>query len=253
MIVALLVLGAPFVGAVINTLSQTAHRTGIRENTPRQVAQNYTPAPIPYVSVQPLMQYSGSDVPVVPQAAVVDRNGQMVVFVVMGINYDGQYADLTVHTQPVQVGKNYGKAEGITVGLTPCDRVVVNPPASLNDGDHIQSYALENSDSPAIDYSNLFGDLPPAPQASIEGGIAHQNGANVVLYFLYHGDAPEGVTYLFRAPDGSEQTGKYQSSGVEVTIPDELLQPNEPVGHVELLNSSNAPIAQGDLAWFCGP
>lgn len=251
-LVGMVVLGPPLLAAVMSALDQTAARTGVQENPPSPPVANYTPAPIPYVSVQPLMRYIDSTVPVVPLAAVTERNGQRVVFVVTNRNYYGEYAEFPVRAQVVEVGATYGKAVAIISGLTPCDVVVVDPPQSLKDGDLIPSYITENSaDAPSIDFTTLFEGLPPAPTPAIGGGIAYQDGTDVVVFIFYQGIAPDGATYLYIAPDGSSQAGAYESSGVEVRVPASVLALNRPVGNVQLLSPAGRVLGQGDLDWYC--
>ena len=43
--------------------------------------------------------------------------------------------DNRVHLRPIRVGRNYGEAIEVLDGVGPSDRLVLNPPDSLNDGD----------------------------------------------------------------------------------------------------------------------
>ncbi len=68
----------------------------------------------------------------VPESALVKSEGQTQVFVI-------NQADSTARLQTVELGS--GKLEGnieITNGLRPGDRVIVDPPMDLNDGDRIE-------------------------------------------------------------------------------------------------------------------
>jgi RND family efflux transporter MFP subunit len=46
-------------------------------------------------------------------------------------------ADSKVRLRPVRVGRNYGEAIEVLDGVTETDRLVLNPPDSLNDGDEV--------------------------------------------------------------------------------------------------------------------
>jgi RND family efflux transporter MFP subunit len=50
-------------------------------------------------------------------------------------------ADSKVHLRPVRIGRNYGEAIEVLDGVTSADRLVLNPPDSLNDGDQVSVIA----------------------------------------------------------------------------------------------------------------
>ena len=50
-------------------------------------------------------------------------------------------ADSTVHLRPVRIGRNYGEAIEVLDGVSDRDRLVLNPPDSLNDGDQVSVIA----------------------------------------------------------------------------------------------------------------
>ena len=84
-----------------------------------------------YVQVALPLQPSG--VTTIPTNALMIRaEGQRVAAV---------GADNKVHLRPVRVGRNYGEAIEVLDGVTPADRLVLNPPDSLNDGDEVSVIA----------------------------------------------------------------------------------------------------------------
>lgn len=238
--------------AGINPLDEIAQLTGIREESPSGPVAGYKPADVPYVSVLPLMQYLGSSQPVVPAAAVTARGGKQVVFVASRPDYQGQYTQLHVDARPVTVGRTVGKAVVITTGLTPCARIVVAPPASLESGDSIRSYSEQVTDNgPTIDYKLLFGGRPPAPTSPLGGGIAWQQGNTVGIGITYTGpQPPAGAYYLYRAPDGTVQKLPYTPI-IDARIPVGLLKQGEPVGSVELRTPTGHVLAQATLEYYC--
>lgn len=74
---------------------------------------------------------AGEDRPrlLVPQKALTPRNGRTVALVV-----DGRQ----VKEVPVTVGQTLGELVEVTAGLKEGDRVVLNPPASLQSGDRVR-------------------------------------------------------------------------------------------------------------------
>jgi RND family efflux transporter MFP subunit len=50
-------------------------------------------------------------------------------------------AEGMVHLRAVRIGRNYGQAIEVLDGVTPADRLVLNPPDSLNDGDAVSIIA----------------------------------------------------------------------------------------------------------------
>lgn len=238
--------------AGINPLHEIAQLTGIREEPPPRPVAGYKPADVPYVSVLPLMQYLGSSQPVVPAAAVTTRDGKQVVFVASRPDYQGQYTQLHVDARPVTVGRKVGKAVVIASGLTPCARIVVAPPASLQSGDSIRSYAEQVTDNgPTIDYKLLFGGRAPAPTSPLGGGIAWQQGNTVGVGINYTGpQPPAGAYYLYRAPDGTLQKLPYKPI-TNARIPVGVLKQGEPVGSVELRTPRGDVLAQATLEYYC--
>lgn len=238
--------------AGINPLDEIAQLTGIREEPPPAPSAGYQPADVPYVSVQPLMRYIGSDKPVIPSTALVTRNGRRIVFVVSRPDYTSRYTQLSVHARPVTIGAQIGNAVAITAGLTPCDRVVISPPQTLGDGDRIRSYAEDVADNgPSIDYSVLFAGRPQAPASPIEGGIAAQDGNQVVIGITYSGTTPPpGAHYVFHAPNGAVQDIPYKLNA-NARVPEDVLKQGEPVGSVELEDATGKPLARATLDWYC--
>jgi multidrug efflux pump subunit AcrA (membrane-fusion protein) len=51
--------------------------------------------------------------------------------------------DNRVHLRPIRVGRNYGEAIEVLDGVGPNDRLVLNPPDSLNDGDLVSVAPME--------------------------------------------------------------------------------------------------------------
>lgn len=265
---ALLILSAPLV-AGIDRLLETARKTGVEEEVPPGVQRTFSPAEVPYISVQPLMHYLGTHLPVVPSAAVTERSGDSVVFVVVerpAYEPTGKSVPLIARARRVAVDRSVGKAVLIRSGLTPCDLVVVDPPASLSDGDTIRSYSGETAEGPNIDFGILFGGRAPAPAPPIEGGIAREIDGTVILSIVHHGGSPKGVPpagsfYRYRAPDGTERRVPYGSGRAgtnvpydsisEVGVPKNALRTGEPVGTVQLVSPSRQILASGQLEWYC--
>lgn len=246
-----LAFAAPLLAGV-NPLDTIAQLTGIRERRPLPASAGYKPADVPYVSVQPLMRRIGSTKPIVPLTAVASRGGLNVVFVVSRPDYTSRYANLNIYARPVTVGARLGNAVAVTAGLTACDRVVISPPESLRDGDHVRSYAEDVADTgPSIDYNVLFAGLPKAPMSPIEGGIAWQDGSQVVIGITYSGATPPaGSHYIFRAPNGTVQDIPY-ARNVEARVPETVLEQGEPVGSATLVNQNGTAIARAALDWYC--
>lgn len=246
-----LTFAAPLLAGV-NPLDMIAQLTGIREQPPLPASAGYQPADVPYVSVQPLMRYVGSTKPIVPLTAVASRDGRDVVFVVSRPDYRSRYTNLNVYARSVTVGARVGNAVAVTTGLTACDRIVISPPESLRDGDHVRSYAEDVADTgPSIDYNVLFAGLPRAPVSPIEGGIAWQDGSQVVIGITYSGATPPaGSHYVFRAPNGTVQDIQYEPNA-NARVPETVLEPGEPVGSATLVNQNGATIAQAALDWYC--
>lgn len=241
---------APLV-AGINPLDEIAQLTGIREEPPPSPAAGYKPADVPYVAVWPLMRYLGTSAPVVPGAAVATRDGKQVVYLVSRPDYEGRYTQLQVEARPVTVGQRIGKAVVITSGLTPCARVVVAPPESLQSGDYIRSYAEDVPNGPTINYNLLFGGGPPASTPPLGGGIAWQQGNVVGIGINYTGtQPPPGAYYVYRAPDGTVQKLPYEPIA-DARIPVDLLKQGNPVGSVELRTAGGNVLAQATLEYFC--
>lgn len=246
-----LAFAAPLLAGV-NPLDTIAQLTGISEQPPVPASLGYQPADVPYVSVQPLMRYIGSTKPIVPLTAVASRGGRDVVFVVSRPDYTSRYTNLNIYARPVTVGARVGNAVAITTGLTACDRVVISPPGSLRDGDHVRSYAEDVADSgPSIDYGVLFAGLPRAPVSPIEGGIAWQDGSQVVIGITYSGATPPaGSHYLFRAPNGTVQDIPYKPNA-NARVPEAALLQGEPVGSATLVDQNGTAIARAALDWYC--
>jgi hypothetical protein len=256
-VLVVLAAGTPVVAAVVDDLRTTAERTGVHEVPPSSPSPGFQLAEVPYISVQPLMAYLGSDQPVVPSAAVTQRGGKSVVFVLPHVTNYGtsQYVTLAAQAREVAVGQTYGKAVVVNAGLTPCDKIVVDPPASLQDGNQIRSYSIQNFEGPLIDFDNLFAGRPKAALPVIDGGIAHQEGNKVSLSILYRGKAPPGAHYLVTAPDGTTQgvpfSDPFAPGFATATVPATALRPDVPVAQVKLLDGSNNVVAQGHLEWYC--
>lgn len=238
-------------------LGVVAWKTGVSEVAPASPAPDYAPAEVPYVSVQSLMQYLGSHDPVVPSAAIVRPLGRNSLFTtdrIVNYHAGSAYAQLAVHIRQVQLGAELGKAVSITSGLSPCDNVVVDPPSSLKDGDYIRSYHVQTAEGPSIDFANLFGGRPPAPQPLIEGGISGGQGDAVRVAIFYRGEAPAGATYYrVKPPAATPVDVPYdtQRSSTEFVLKRSDLQNDQPIAHVQLRNSSGSVLAEGDLAPFC--
>ena len=88
---------------------------------------------MPGAFVQVALPLQPSGVTTIPTNALMIRaEGQRVAAV---------GADNKVHLRPVRVGRNYGEAIEVLDGVTPADRLVLNPPDSLNDGDEVSVIA----------------------------------------------------------------------------------------------------------------
>ena len=70
-----------------------------------------------------------SPITVAPRRAITSRGGREVVFVVRD--------DTAVET-PVEVGDSFGQLTEVKSGVTPGERVVLNPPGTLKTGTRIQ-------------------------------------------------------------------------------------------------------------------
>lgn len=68
-----------------------------------------------------------------PAAAIVDRNGASVAFVI-----GGDDAKPTVSRHVLQLGRTLGDDREVLSGLSGGERVVVDPPANLADGAHVR-------------------------------------------------------------------------------------------------------------------
>lgn len=229
----------------------------VREKAPARPAPNYAPAPIPYVAVQPLMYYLGSDEPVVPATAVIRNADGASVFVIgegpVRYSTPNSYAKLTVHQERVTPGKRIGKAIMIDAGLNACAVVVVEPPSTLRDGDTISSFHEQTAEGPAIDYARLFGGRRPGVPPVIEGGIAGEQNGLLRLVITYHGDAPKGATYRVILPDDAvtEAPLDTEGSSTDVLVRKGALVEGEPVAQVQLLDTGGTKLAEGGLEPFC--
>lgn len=244
-------MSAPLLATMLDRLQEIAQQTGIQEKTPASPPPGYQPAAEPYVSVQPLMRYAGSDVPVVPRSAVTDRRGREAVFVIdVAASQDGSDGTVAVRRQPVSLGRTYGKAVAIDAGLTPCAVVVVKPSPELSDGDRIRYYQGEG---PTIDYGTLFEGRPEAAPPPIEGGIAYEQDRAVVLAIYHDGDPPpHGSWYEFSSTDRVTQRVPY-GNPAEVRVPKRAVEPGAPIGFAKLVAPSGEVLAEGSLDWYCIP
>jgi hypothetical protein len=250
-VLALIITSAPLLARVLDRLQEISSQTGIEERRPTSPGPGYQRAEEPYVSVQPLMRYAGSDVPVVPKAALTNQDGHRAVFVIdVSAARHGSDGTVTVRTEAVVPGRSYGKAVAIDSGLSPCSRVVVDPSPELEDGDQIRYY---QANGPSIDYKNLFGGRPEALPPPIEGGIAYEKNGLVRVTIYHHGSIPpDGSLYEFSSSDGSTQRVPYDDPA-EVKIAKEDLEPEAPIGNVKLIEPAGRVLAQGPLDWYCLP
>ena len=79
-----------------------------------------------------------------PAAAIVDRDGQQVAFVLKDANAEQG----TVVSRQLEVGRSLGDDREVTSGLSAGDVVVLGPPQTLADGDSVR--IAEDTD-PAAD------------------------------------------------------------------------------------------------------
>lgn len=257
--------GGPVLGAMRDLLDEVAERTGLRENPPASAPPDYQPAPIPYVSVVALMNYIGSDEPVVPQTAITMRNGEQVVFVltppVVLYDDDQPQPEWNVAARPVTLGREIGRAVVISDGLIPCEPVVVSPPPELEHGDTILTYhAVTGGENLTLDYQVLFEGAERV-RPSLTGGIARLEDGLAELSIVYHGTAPEGSTLLYVSPSGTRLEVPFvPSTGVEgpepivlIRVPTDSLRYGEPVGHVSVFGPDGSLIAQNRLEFACLP
>jgi len=226
---------------------------GIVEPTPSTPAPDYAPAGVPYVSVESLMRYAATSAPVVPRTAIVQRRRADVVFVVATpIDYDTSYVELRVRAKRVTRAASSGNAVVVASGVQPCDRVVVDPPPDLMDGDTIRSYHEQTAEGPTVDMDRLFDGVEPRDKPPIEGGITTERDGRVVLAVDFSGTAPDDAAYTFEFPDGTTRKVPYNYDGefTEVAVSKSALRLNEPVATVAL-EQSGRTIARGSLQIYC--
>lgn len=94
------------------------------------------PRILPDMSVKVAFQSSGEPAPVtankgviLPEAAVVSRDGKDVVFI---------YSDGAVERRAISVSERRNEQATVTAGLIGGEKVVLNPPESLSDGDRVK-------------------------------------------------------------------------------------------------------------------
>lgn len=242
---------------VTGQFGAAAEQLGFREEPPPAPAANYAPAAVPYISVQPLMRYAGRNLPVVPASALTRRGGHDAVFVLgETVTYRDREnpVSITVRERPVVVGKAVGRTFIVPQGLSPCDRVVVAPPDSLEDGAKILSFHPQSSATGVtIDYEKLFAGIAAAPAPEIGGGISREVRGSLLVVIDYQGDAPPDAMYRFQAADGTVRTGTYQEPYVELLLPKSSVRRGEPIGDAEIRDRSSAVIARNKLEWYCIP
>lgn len=251
--VAVIAGGSVAAAAAVDRLVMTRQDTGVYERRPARTPHTWTAAQTPYLSVQPLMQYLGADVPVVPTAAIVTRGGKRVVFALVAVPNElpEQHGRARVAAVPVTVSNSIGKASVITSGLTPCAEVVAEPPPALQSGDSIETYVGGSEESVHIDFNVLFGGRAPAPPPRIEGGISHGAGPSRVAVSVVDQQAnPGSALYKYTAPDGATQRIRYARS-VEFTVQTVHLRQGQRIGTMEVLSNGGQVIAKGSLDWYC--
>lgn len=241
------------VAAVMTNLDRTAQQTGVREIRPPNAGRTWTPVQVPYISVQPLMQYVGVDTPVVPTAAITHRNGRFVVYALAAIPSDqaAGHGSVKIRAIPVTPAQTVGRATVVTAGLSPCDVIVADPPRTLATGDAVQTYIAGDDNSPAINYQTLFGGRPAAPLPRIEGGIAHPAGMNsVAVNIVDERPTSGGAYYLYTAPDGFQQRVRYSRSQ-DFVVNLAHLRYGAPIGSIKVVSSGGRVLTTGHLDWYC--
>ena len=119
--------GQRFEGEIMRTSASidTASRTmQVEVNLPNK---NGVLLPGAFVSVS--LPLPASPSLVIPANALLFRTEGLRVAVVD--------ANGVVHLKPVQVGRNLGQQIEVLEGVTPADRLVLNPPDSMNEGDRV--------------------------------------------------------------------------------------------------------------------
>jgi hypothetical protein len=240
---------------------EEAASVGIVEHPPARVEPGYVPAPVPYLAVTPLSDYLGLDTPVVPETAVVTRDGHDVVFVVASdLFYTDRYVSIQVEARPVTTGERIGRAIVVEQGLNGCDIVIAAPPADLVTGATIPSYAEEAADtSLEVDYGRL---LPGISRSafSLGGGYLRPGSSPGLVFMIVNQrggiEIPDGSTLVFQPAAGPERRlvlagGIPEATGVEFEMPIEYLVTGERVGAVQVISPSGETIASGKLDWWC--
>jgi hypothetical protein len=240
---------------------EKAAAVGIVEQPPAEGGSGYLPAPVPYLGVGFLSNYSGLDAAVVPETAVVTRDGIDVVFVVVSeLLYSERYIRVEVEARPVAPRERIGRALVVEEGLTGCDIVIVAPPETLKDGDVVRSFAEERAeDALEVDYQRLFQGIDPAG-FDLSGGFLRPGASAASVFVIVNQredvEIPPGSTLIFQPPNGPERrfnlTGGFpQAHGLEFEMLTEELVRGERVGSVRVISPSGAVIASGKLDWWC--
>lgn len=203
-----------------------------------------------FVSVEALMTYSGSSQPLVPASSLVETDNAAAVFTIVDgpAERDG-YWHFTVSLQPVTVTDRTADIAFVTVGLTGCDQVIIDPPSAMTDQMKVRTTWQredENLDLGAL----FFSGSPPAP-IQIWGGIARQADDEVQIVWTHTGPTPpDGSTYQFETPDGLVRTIVYRIE-VRIWVSISSLRPDQPTGTVLLVDPEGRTIYQAALLPFC--
>lgn len=240
---------------------ERAASVGIVEHPPARIEPGYVPAPVPYLSVALLSDYLGLDTPVVPDTAVVSRDGSDVVFVVVSdLFYQDRYLSLGVEARPITVGQRIGRAVVVEHGLTGCDIVIAAPPGNLVSGATVQSYAEEAAEvGLQVDYTQLFPGVPRT-ELALSGGFLRPGPSPDLVRIIVNqrpGTAiPSGSILIFQPPNGPERRftltfGLSEARGLEFQTPIEYLVAGERVGTVEVLSPTGTSLTSGKLDWWC--
>lgn len=248
--------------ALLTESQEKAASVGIAETPPTgRLDEGYEPAPVPYVAVEGLSNYLGLDDPVVPETAVLSRDGRNIVFVVGDdLFYEDRYVSVQVVERSVSLGPKVGRAFVVEEGLTGCDIVIVAPPAELVTGDTVRSYAEEAADdSLRVDFEQLFPGITKA-DFMMTGGFLRPGSSLETIRVIVNQtggiEIPVGSALIYKPPSGAEEKmalpgGIPEDQGFEFAVLRDRLIGGERLGSVQVVSAAGEIIASGKLDWWC--
>ena len=125
--------GAGFKGEIVRTsasIDATTRTMQVEINLP-----NKDGVLLPGAFVQVALELQPSGALTIPTNALMIR--------AEGTRVAAVGPDNRVHLRPIRVGRNYGEAIEVLDGVAATDRLVLNPPDSLNDGDEVSVIAAK--------------------------------------------------------------------------------------------------------------